>query len=412
MPAPRPRHARVPAGTRSIISLCLLLLASPLAAQHAANVLFTGPVRTTRSDTVRSAAVFFDRDGNIYPQASFPMDSVRLARETYNRLVEYFRPTTREGRWAWNALRAAYPVSLRDTSFNALWVATQDAMADDIALQVRRIAQGRAPLVILIHGFNNTAAEAREVYGDADSLIRGAQPDAPRLEVYWDGLSGQGTKRGDVAAWGGAQHNSYFVGLGLRRILNRLDTALPVRVLTHSSGAIVITNALWNVEAKLDTRSRNPTFLQEIAQYRRNRDDSTRFPTPISSDLRIAMIAPAMPGLTFADFATRTPASHSTVSPSRVIVGLNDRDEVIRKYVGLETIFGSTSLGARTSEFSRWVIPAMNRPGEQPRAFCVDFADDSRKHAWTVYLRRAAMRDLLALLFADEPQEAEHRCVL
>src|SRR5690606_27402460 len=116
---------------------------------------------------------------------------------------------------------------------------------------------GADHVVLLIHGFNNTGSEARKGFEHWHSLLD-AYPGTSTFEVYWDGLS----SRIGPMVWGMAQWNGPLVGLGLRRIVNQLPANIPLRIVTHSSGAFVLTDLLGNGSVNFTEENPSSDYIQ------------------------------------------------------------------------------------------------------------------------------------------------------
>jgi hypothetical protein len=234
------------------------------------------------------------------------------------------------------------------------------------------------------------------------------------LEVYWDGLATSGLKQNIFGVWGGGQHNAFNAGLGLRRVLYLIPSTVPVRILTHSHGAAVVTTGLWNIDSKIPTRMRSNAWYRA---YVEKTADVTRYSTPVHPDLRVAMIVPAVPGNVFKDYKDRTPEDALTYH-DRIIVGINPSDAITSKFFLPSSWFGATTLADWRSEYWQHVAP-LNADVPSPRFFCVDFSGSSVNdrtaffwdgHGWPVYLRRDAISDFLDALFLDQPRPSAHAC--
>lgn len=181
------------------------------------------------------------------------------------------------------------------------------------------------------------------VYDRLRKYIESHKPDKKRvfMEIYWDGLSGNNfdAKR----FWSFAQLNSSYVANAVRKIINVSGKDTKIRIITHSLGGSVGTGALFNTNSKWK-KPENEEYYKERWQIT----------TPTQKDIRIGMIAPAIPGVnTFVDFNCRTkdkifkdikPADNNI---SRVIIGFKEKDEALLKNpLKKADKFGSTSLGA------------------------------------------------------------------
>jgi hypothetical protein len=223
----------------------------------------------------------------------------------------------------------------------------------DLAARVNDRCRGRRPLLVLLHGCNNTYPEARRSYHLARLVVQDRLPALKPvvLEIYWDALSGH-----PLALWGTAQENSGRVGHGVRRFLARLDRDIPVRVLTHSRGAAVICSAMEGND-------------------------------PLPDDVRLALLAPAMGPEDLAKTAGERRLR-------RVLVGINEDDPVLGKGVLPATWFGDTSLGCSVEAFRDRVEPAFG-----DRARWIDFSASEVHDFKDWLLRRPFLEVLLPQLF-------------
>lgn len=390
--------------------------------------------------------LLYDRFGNLYPDGSVtvggentirPVPSQNSGRGNWS-LQYHYRQTPQ----AWNQLAARY---LRDTLpyHDDRWTAAQDSIRAEGLRAITARSRPGAPIVILVHGFNVSepspdGRDAMDATRDSLTSWYGARfPGMTFVEVRWDGLvaEGPGLARGlgSVKIWPFAQANGLYVGMELRRILSALPHDRPVRILTHSLGAHVATSALWNVSSKLsgDVLEEN-AFGQanarpEWVRYF-NGFSSPAYRTPTHPDLRLAMIVPAMPGQTFGgatntdyydrNFEGRPRVTRDYQAPQggppstydRIIIGQNQVDEVIQKFINVPSEYGSTTLGSQYSEFQSVASllnghPAMNG-GRPIVAYRVDIREappgvNQKKHAWDLYLLRNNIRQLTDCLFTE-----------
>src|SRR5262249_1022266 len=144
------------------------------------------------------------------------------------------------------------------------------------------------------------------------------------------------------------------------------DATIPVRVLTHSRGAVVICSALWNTPMR-----------GTLEEDRRYRDAQAACPPPSMPMLRVGMLAPAM---TAADFEC---IEASAVPHDRIILGINPDDAALQAG-GLSGIAG-TSVGCCPEIFDQIIAPLLNRG--RARAFRTDFSG-SVVHAFEDYVLR------------------------
>ena len=111
---------------------------------------------------------------------------------------------------------------------------------DTVAARLR----DRGRIFILVHGFNNTHAEARHAF----DIVRGRLPLRPSdgvVEFHWDGLSSRDSP-GQMAMWFNAVGYSQVAGTqALRGLIARLPDKHIV-IVAHSRGASVTLSALSN----------------------------------------------------------------------------------------------------------------------------------------------------------------------
>lgn len=364
--------------------------------------------RAARAGDPDVVAVYYDRYGDLYPSHEVAVNRTefylrrrgRTDREL--RVASVFEKDRTDGTPTWARLlsEAGVADTERSAPFQPVWAEVQSGLRERYAARINgltlRTDGSRRPLVVLVHGFNNVAAEARQWYDEARRMSRGHAPDAVFLEVYWDGR----VSPAPIRAWRQAQYNFPLVGLSFRGILNRVDPAIPVRVITHSSGGPLMASALGDASAAL------PRTDATYVDYRRrvaSLDGPDR--PPDMRNLRVAMIAPAMPGLTFANYASPRNV------PDRLILGLNSRDIVTTKAFANCAVNGSSCLNARPRTYCTEVAPVFARIGA-PAPLVFDFSRSSgaterrsfvwyEAHGMVHYLRRDDMRRVMALLFND-----------
>lgn len=204
-------------------------------------------------------------------------------------------------------------------------------VADSINSSLMRT---RGPLIILIHGYNNSFKAAESSYREIVASIDEVYPERrfTFLQVYWDGIyRGPFTAPLPFAYWFDATTYSNLAGQhGLRSILNRITRDTPVRVITHSRGAAVALSALVNpyYDAGIEPGT------AESLQYQ------------TSADVVLGMIAPAV-GWAHIDSLVATPPPFAL----RVVIGFNASDPTLRKAPLGAQRWGTTELGTDTTYF-------------------------------------------------------------
>jgi hypothetical protein len=277
-------------------------------------------------------------------------------------------------------------------------------------------------LVVLVHGFNVKAEDHEDAFAATrHAVLRNGTlaPNPVFLQVAWDGMSHRRTLASPLplAAWRYAQYNAPLVGLELRRLLTAVDTAVPVRVVSHSLGALVVGTALWDASGVFDDRSAVKDSIYRAWSARVPGRDSAAYRFPAHADVRVGMVAPATSSELFERYAE---APGRAPPLRRLVVGLNEKDFVTNKGPRgmLKNFVGATALGAARPDFCEGVVgrhPEMLRP----KAHLVDLyepdrnAARNRDHAWTTYARRAAYPRFLQLVFTADTAAAgdqAHMC--
>ena len=287
---------------------------------------FIQPVREPVS-TAEAVHVFVDANGTFYPSG---WDD------------EMGRP-----RW-WKA-HSLLQQSMDDPGFRQLIV---DGEREQIADLVR-FGEERERIFVLVHGFNNSQAQARTAYQGIEQRLN-AGPSDGIVRFYWDGLIARGIGAGKI--WFNATGYSQLAGSrGLRRVLESFSNK-EIYLISHSRGASVILSAFGNPVY-------DPGFLAqstEIAsRWGADYADFAR-PAPLATNantFHILALAPAVDRIDFCDAseqrATRGPfycpklRDLAAISSFRYTV--NPQDPVLNKFVGLSGNFNPTGLGTDTA---------------------------------------------------------------
>jgi hypothetical protein len=260
--------------------------------------------------------------------------------------------------------------------------------------QIAAFGAGKRRLFILVHGYNNTVAQASAPF-DAITAKLDLRADDGVVRFYWDGLTGSGI--GGAKTWFNATGNSQLAGSrGLRRVLDQFASS-DIYLIGHSRGASVILSALGNPVY-------DPRFLtatQDVA-------DSwgggyARFLSPPSlrdrgNRIRVLVMAPAVDRIDFCDASEQptdpAPYRCAKLRPLGAQVlsfryTVNPKDPVLNKFVGLSRGFNPTGLGLRAD-----VGVALGREYPQMRAYPLD--TPVSEHGFGMYVANPAFGRMLA----------------
>lgn len=373
------------------------------------NVVYTrADIESVRVDS----AFFMDRSGDLYPPASIEVRIVDMIEDRPNHppssqaeiatLQAYFSREFANQSKSWTDLLKATNV-VSGGVFDSDWGQIQSKLRDDVVADINKHSDKE--ILLLVHGFNNNHGEANRWMEELASDIRRDRPQVRVVQMYWDGLRGNAT---GIGIWGEAQFNGPRVGHGLRRILNRIEPGTPVRILTHSSGAFVVTNALGNGGGSYGG------FLQKGDELLRARAGMTegeyRIPTNLT-DLRVAMLVPAQPVSAFSHFRDERNApkdvSYQGVAPDRLILGTSKGDIATSKFVlpCNTKNTGNTCMAVRPKRACSAVQRDLDRPGEPSRVYVVNFPRPwywYHAHGVTSYKKNTPQwQQLMAQLFDD-----------
>lgn len=322
---------------------------------------FTELQQTHLANSDNTIRIYLDREGYFYPdklvfipQKDFfdPYQNGKVKKDDINKasLRYYFTGNRiRENNLPVydnriNDLAKKYDLKIENSKLQAFYKIQEKIigrLGDSINKKTLKLSS--KTLVILIHGFNDPNPTGD--YNRTKNYIKKKyNSNFEYLEVYWDGLSANNGDPKLERIWAKAQSNTQDVAAGLRMLLAHLDKNIKLRIITHSSGGIVATSLLFNTKSKW---KKPESFIRywEIIHSK---------PAPEQKDIRLAMLAPALPGVnTFIDFSERhwtTPLTEENNNINKIIVGYNCNDYAVSKRFYntdyLSSKFGATTLGS------------------------------------------------------------------
>ena len=228
------------------------------------------------------------------------------------------------------------------TVYNEVEKSIVKGYADSILNKMKALNADQ--IVFLIHGFNCSDATDtfKEIRDTIDSYGYNKNNHNVYVEIYWDGLQNLEVKAGSaIPIWAHAQNNSIYVGLSLRNFLHSIPDSIPLVILSHSLGASVATETLFNTTRKW-SGAPDVNDAEELKRLIKTT------PTPDHHRIRLGMLAPAIPGeMTFVDFEERTP-THLTAAQNNIypiVLGYNPKDYAVSKWF-LAAKVGTTTLGS------------------------------------------------------------------
>ncbi|WP_400193048.1 hypothetical protein [Hymenobacter sp. B81] len=317
-------------------------------------------LKSAAQPAARTIRLYLDARGDLYPDEQLPTDAALRRNSSSFFLSDYYLQEANRPQLLALCRRYGVPTPAAPSDDDSAWQQVQTRLVEQHtqALNTLLASSAGRPLVILIHGFN-VRATSHTAQGTTPGLydaVRGAMTaaapaafaNAVFLEVFWDGLQ----KDLPVGIWAAAQLNARYAGVRLRQVVAGTAPTTPIRVFTHSSGAIVATHTFWNV-----TSPYTGSGVASIAEFQRL---YRAHPTPTHPDVRLGLLVPATTGNAFfgtnpeiIDYLERTPPT--AAPPTRhVTIGMNERDYALNK-AGLSppSKFGTTTLGCRPWDYKR-----------------------------------------------------------
>ena len=221
--------------------------------------------------------------------------------------------------------------------------------------EIAKLGDGRGEgrIFILVHGYNNTVAEADAAYRAIESRLS-LNPRDRIIRFYWDGRSGSGV--GSARIWFYAAGDSQLVGSRALRNVLRQFADEDIYMIGHSRGTAVILSALGNPvydpayrrdTMRIGEQLGVPKLLEaEPLEERNNR-------------IRILVAAPAVDRIDFCDASAQPPLDDPGFHCPReklrplgsqvqsFLYTVNTLDPILDKLVGLGGRFNPTGLGLK-----------------------------------------------------------------
>jgi len=272
-----------------------------------------------------------------------------------------------------------------------------DYVRSDRILAVEKYMQesigDKAPVCILVHGFNNTPSEARDPYNKLVSDMSSRAPNMKFIAFYWDGLTDDGSYFGALQIWNNSTGFSQMAGMyGLRNTINMLGKERPILILTHSRGASVALSSLSDPPFTQKFIESTTVPLHGIEVYGADKPALAHE----SNKIAIGMLAPAIGEIDFCKYELRGRFNNADMSEDNVknyrvipckeiIIGYKNTDDTLRKYLGVENKFNATSIGCRTASRER-IKSIYNQMTEPIRVTSIEISNSDTNHGFSTYL--------------------------
>jgi hypothetical protein len=324
-----------------------------------------------RSDESGIIKLYYDREGELYPPDVhvtpyyFYLQQLKKSKtkQSNPEFATVESALTRYDSLSKDFVRKQY--HLEDKDSIRLFRRLQNILQKNVILQMKKSMNEKKckHLIFLIHGFNDPAPDA--YYFSLRSDINAYTKEKPTyVEVYWDGLTSLGAHPALAGIWEYAQTNSAKVGLGIRKILNNIDTDTKITILTHSLGASVATHILFN-----------PFTWPEKFQEKLEADyQSDKIPTPQQNDIRLGMLAPAIGGTDEFNFINNTVPTGTTTHLKILVVGYNHYDYAVTKGGLFPRWFGNTSFGADAKKEVSKTFDGLKQKAPDLKTVGIDFS--------------------------------------
>lgn len=341
------------------------------------------------SDSNIPIRIFFDRYGDFYPGHSIIPAEFENQQST---LEDYFAKNEIQLKNAFDVEGLAYRNG-DDLKLN--YETLQNHLRNEYIKEINTLSTGKKT-VFLIHGYNNTGESASTALEKlrVEVVKKFPQQKFQFVEVYWDGLTKRTNSFNSVTIWDNAQYSSSMAGLGLRRILNKIKNNENY-VITHSHGAAVIIEALFNVRRFSNEFYDTHNDGIEIKMLQ------TTYDTP-TAKFTVGMLTPAIPGYNvFEEYYHRTIAGKTTIIQTanyRFVNGFNKYDIATTKGI-FSRHLGATTLSCNENEH-REVEQEFNNAAIYSRTdFSSDKDNKQRSHAVIKYIENPSFDSFLASVF-------------
>lgn len=282
----------------------------------------------------RTVRIFMDKEGLYYPETYIKDKELKRVNGS---LREWYHKNPIQLK----AICKQYGVDSTGSDVDAIVDRINDAIIKSIAESININMYHFTTLNVLVHGYRKkaynsfpgiTRSSRKDNQKLAGSLTLGSYRDVLYMEVYWDGYFfgiGHKTNEMGMAFHKYATPSAVNAGLGLRKLLTKINKNKEINIVTHSLGALVGCEALFNA---------SETVLPEANAMENN------ISTPGVNPIKLSMIAPAIGSEVFTKYNSRNPDSSTGKDNYRLSVGYNEYDYALLKhYKGAVLSYGHLS---------------------------------------------------------------------
>jgi len=345
-------------------------------------------------------AVYIDQYGDYYPNSKLKNEGIRKANCSLN---DFYDANPQSFYKEFKTLNI-------DTTLKTSFLEFQRKLILYHANEINNRAKvvGAESITFIMVGYNNAYIAGKNgseyklsmLKDSIYSFLKKHNKKTFIVELFWDGKKAiMGFDA--LSIFKHATANSYNTGIQLRLLLNELSAG-DVYLISHSLGANIICETLFNQEAKIqqDTAMGDLSvskFLKE--KYKQQRYVLKKI------NYHAAIVAPAIPGEnTFCDYAERGYKYNVKSENYWIIAGFNKHDPVLRKFVNIPQYLSSTTFGCRPEELNR-VFKIFEKDYDRNKIDTVDFSIRKGKkhnnHDVMTYLDMPQYQRLLEKLYLD-----------
>lgn len=200
-----------------------------------------------------------------------------------------------------------------------------------------QMTQDKDRIVVFIHGYNSPVDVAEKNYNILRSKLNLNPQKDGVVEFFWDGLAAKDPLSSGKIWFNAAGYSQMAGEFGLRKLLNAIHNK-DVIIISHSRGASVVLSSFSNPPF-------NPKF------YKKTND----LKIPINNTVRLAenhnriisiMLAPAIGEIDFAKQDDINTYRDFSAQLKRVHITVNEKDKILKKFVGIPSKFNPTNLGS------------------------------------------------------------------